>query len=69
MDDDPKLEIKKLRIKKKKLTKKIESDMKIARFNKLQELKVVQDVRHERSLKRQKKELFVIEKQTSEAKK
>lgn len=69
MDDDPKLEIKKLRIKKKKLTKKIESDMKIARLNKLQELKVVQDVRHERSLKRQKKELFVIEKQTSEAKK
>jgi hypothetical protein len=42
-------------MKKKKLIKKIESDARTAKLNKLQEQRVLMDVRNERVAKKQKK--------------
>ena len=69
VDEDAGFELKKLRTKKKKLIKKIESDAKTAKVRKLQQRKILSDVRNQRSLKRHKKQMFVLEKQTQEAKK
>lgn len=55
VEDQPNFEIKKLRTKKKKLIKRIESDARTAKRNKLQEQRVIQEVRTERVNKKHKK--------------
>lgn len=49
------MQLKKLKKKKNKLVKKIEKDVRRSTFNRLQEQKVLHDVKNERSTKRQKK--------------
>jgi len=54
------MEITKLRRKKLKLTKKIENDMRNSVMVKQQEAQVLDDVRRERGLRQQKKEMLII---------
>jgi hypothetical protein len=56
------MKLKKLRVKKKKLIKKIQSDGKKATLNRLQERKVIQDVKIEKTVRKQKKDMFIIQK-------
>ena len=68
-DEEKAAELLKLRRKKQKLTKNIQLDLKKSVQIKQQEIHAIEDVRRERGKRQQKKELFVLEKQTSEAKK
>lgn len=68
-DEEKSAILTKLRKKKQKLTKKIENDLRKNVQIKQQEAQVLEDVRRERSKRQTKKEMFVIEKQTSEARK
>ena len=58
-----------LKRKKNKLKKRLIGDLRSRIHDKLQEESIKQEARRERVLKRHKKELFIIEKQTAEAKK
>jgi hypothetical protein len=59
----------KLRKKKQKLTKKIQTDLRKGVVVKQQEAQVREDVRREKGQRQQKKEQLIIEKQTVEVKK
>lgn len=63
------MQIKKLRKKKHKLQKKIESDIRNNTANRLQEAQAKVDVRKDRIKRTQKKEQFIMQKQTEQAKK
>lgn len=68
-NDEEQGKLKALRQKKKKLKKKIESDIRRSTFNSVQEEKVLQDVRLQKRKKSEKKQGFILQKQTEEAKK
>ena len=68
-DEEKAAELSKLRKKKLKLKKRIETDLRKSVQVKQQETQVLEDVRRERGKRQYKKELFVIEKQTAEARK
>jgi hypothetical protein len=56
------MRLKKLRVKKKKLIKKIQHDGKIGTLNRLQEKKIIQDVKNEKIIKKINKDMFILQK-------
>lgn len=67
--EEPSMKIKLLRKKRNKLQKKIEADMRLGLKERLQEEKIVSDVKVEKLQRQRKKEVFILQKQTEEAKK
>jgi hypothetical protein len=59
-NEEKAMEITKLRRKKLKLTKKIQNDMRNSVLVKQQEAQVLDDVRRERGLRQQKKEMLIM---------
>lgn len=68
-DEEQAVILSKLRKKKQKLTKKIQTDLRKGVVVKQQEAQVREDVRREKGQRQQKKEQLIIEKQTVEVKK